>query len=170
MYARVLLLRHGSCSSFSVARTQNNFEDARARRRGARLALATVPMDVTRKQRFGPIPAVSPATRRILRPVARACVRARHAQALTRRTSGSSGFPACGQSALELSRAGSGESRVKRTVYEKSTRAQPVIRGGYFLFTGRCGARATKQRKIFSRGMRARAEAYWLLERCCPVR
>jgi len=57
-------------------------------------------------------------------------------------------FPVSGQGVWFPSPT-SGVRHVKRTVYEKTTRAQHVIRDGHFLFTGRCGARATKQLKNF---------------------
>ena len=123
--------------------------------RGARavVPVATSPMDVTRKQRFGSIPVVSCAKRCIFWPAAAL------ASAAPRSGTHSPNFwrfglPACGQTPLS-SAAGSGASHVKRTVYEKSTHSKPAIRAGYFLFTGCCGARATMQRKIF-RGEQAR--------------
>jgi hypothetical protein len=131
--------------AFHVARTENNFG------RGASPAIpvATSPMDVTRKQRFGPIPAVSPATRGGFRPAA-ALASVAPRSGTHSPNIGGSGLPACGQTPWSGA-AGSGESHVKRTVYEESTHSKPAIRAGYFLFTGCCGARATKQRKIFRR-------------------
>jgi hypothetical protein len=158
---------HGSCSSFCVTQTQNNFGQSDTSALYSRFLIATASMDVTRKQRFGLIPAVSSARRGLPESAgARATVAPRSG---THCPSGE-GFelPEGGQGPLSGAM-GPRLQHVNRTAYEKCTRWNPRIRGGYFLFTGCCGARATKQRKNISRPTYARAEADWVLKRCCPV-
>ena len=143
----MLLRRHGSCSSFCVARSKNNLGRGGEHASSVRLAVATRRWDVTGKQRFGSNPAVSSARRRAAASAHRAASNEGRA-----RTHGANGWeielPA-GRCNRLGSRADAGESHVKRTVYEKNTRGNPGGEAGVSFLPGACGARATNP-QIFS--------------------
>jgi hypothetical protein len=115
--------------------------------RSARLAVATARWDVTGKQRFDSDPAVSSARRRDGERADGAASNESRA-----RTHGPYGrgieVPAHGRNLLGRGLV-RGESRVKRTVYEKNTRGNPSSEAGVSFLPGACGARATNP-KIFS--------------------
>ena len=135
---------HGSCSSLPVARTENNLGRRERGMIGAWLAVATTSMDVTRKQRFGSCPTVFAAIRG---EAVHACRAASFAPGSgTHATSGTNSAPRRAAITRFGAVPGTGEQRVKRTVCARNTHEHPVIGCEYFLFTGCCGARATKQR------------------------
>jgi hypothetical protein len=151
-----------------MARTQNNLgkDDREANR--ARHATATVLPDVTRKQRFGSVPTVSRARRRLSGPataVASVAPRSGTHTANNRVLR----LPECGQSRLRAL-LNAGGTHVKRTVCEKSTHWNPAIGSGHFLFTGCCGARATIQRRNIREEYAHELRRIGALKRCCSVR
>jgi hypothetical protein len=107
-----------------MARSENNLGRRERGVIGARLAIATSLVDVTRKQRFGSNLAVS--------PVKRPAGKHKGALASWALRSGTHSpnerrfeLPACGHTSFGVT-PGSGEPHVKRTVCEKSTRWNPV--------------------------------------------
>ena len=136
---------HGSCSSFLVARSENNLGRRERGVSGVRFVIATPLVDVTRKQRFGSNPAVSPVK---LRVIAHTAPLASWAVRPGTHLPNSRGFeaPACGHTSFDVT-PDSGEPHVKRTVCEKTTHWNPASGCEYFFFTECCGARATKPRK-----------------------
>lgn len=151
--------------AWAMARVQNNLGWRGRSTTPVGLSGATALADAARKQRFVLDPAVFLAR-------LRCGMRGRTAASFERRRGtygrGRRGLagPGCGRRSYE-SRSGTGAPHVKRTVCAKSTHWNPAIECGYFFFTGRCGAQATKQRSKIFRGICARAEAYCRLKRCC---
>ena len=157
---------HGSCSSFLVARSENNLGRRERGVSGARLVIATPLVDVTRKQRFGSNPAVSPVK---LRVIAHTAPLASWAVRPGTHLPNSRGFeaPACGHTSFDVT-PDSGEPHVKRTVCEKTTRWNPASAAGISFLPSAVGRGQRSHAKKYA-GTHAQAEAYLLLKRCCRV-
>jgi hypothetical protein len=134
----------------------------------AAIPVATSPMDVTRKQRFGPVPEVSSAIRRFAGLRGRnsvICATLRHSRD-TRAKGADSGMRPHGVH----DPAASWPTRCKTYSVCKKYPPGAAKRGARFLFTAPLWAAGNGAAAEFFEEMSAGAEAYWLLVRCGRIR